>query len=1449
MRRVDDIKKLRQNILDFIKEEVSSLPPQELNGFKIKFENVDYPPAYKNFEFSPREELEAILYNSSLLIPLKADVVLYDPSNKEVGRRRIIVAEVPYLRDKGTFILNGNNLTLANQLRLRPGVYSKIASTGDPVAMVNPSGGSNFQIILDNDSGIYYFKLRRGSFPLYPILKEIGIDEEEIKRAMGDLYIVNKEQTKRNIERFSRIIPAEGDTVKDKLLNLFNSSNLDPFVLKKTLNINANKVTKEVLLSTIVKLANIRSGVDPGDSKDDLIFQKIVTPAAFLAESIKFASFDYRKAVFKALMKRDLKYVKTKIFNKAIENSIRLQGLGQVLQDINPSERIDQIYRITRMGRGSIDSVEKATLEARSVQPTFAGFIDPLQTPEQEKIGLDVRLTRNVFVDDKEGILYKELINNHTKKKEFVSSRDLADYVIAFPGEMERKSNFVRVIKNGKLDIVKKDEVDYYFESFEDFFGPTSYYIPMQGASFPQRISMGSRMKLQALPLVNAESPNVMSGIENTPAESLFEDLRGIIRSPVNGKVTKITDDEIEVTDHSGKKHKFFKIKIEPNNNKTGFYHKTKFKVGDSVKKGDVLLYTNFSDSNGLDVYGINARVAYLPYYGLNYDDAVVISESFAKKLTSEHFYQEEVLKDKETIFSKSKYFAVFPDKIKNPEILRKYDENGIVRKGQIVNYGEPLVMAFIPPKKIRVKKGDRFMNTLAIDRGLFWEHQHPGEVVDIIEGKNFIKFIIRTQEEAQVGDKLTGRYGDKGVISAIIPDDKMLKDEEGNTIDIVFSPLGLPSRGNVSQIYEAILGKIAEKTGQKMVVGSWSEVPMKEKIKDLIKKYGIKTKERIYDPISGQYIDNVLRGNRYIMKLHITSESKIKGRNVGQYTLEQTPAKGGKESARLVGLLDINALVGHGAFENLMEMKLIKGQRQDNFWSRILFGLPPIVNEQSFVFEKFLNLLKGAGVNPVYKNEQINLFALTQEDIDNLSKGRVLTSASTVDWETENLEPIPGGLFDKSKTGGHGGRLWSKINLEEEIPSPITEKIFVTLLGINNNQFLDILSGKMEIPDRTGKYNLTNKTGIKGLKEFAEKFDIDAEIKETVKIIDDPNTPISKLNESIQKLKYLYFMKNANQKLTQFFWKSVPVVPPIFRPVAILPNSSIPVIEDANFLYNRIFEANRILKENKELLDDVSEEYINLYKSVASLVGTYDPIGKFEKNKEIVGILKFLFGKRGKIGYFQRKVLGTTIDYSGQAVIIPNPNLSIDEAGIPEELAWRMFKMFILNNLKNEKGFQSLKEAINEYENRTDIAKQALLEEMDKNFVIMKRDPLLHKYGMFAFKPVLVPGNVIQINPALTPPLGADFDGDTMGLHITLTDKSRKEAVEKMLPSKNLISPQEYKPLFVPGKEYLYGIWEISNKDENNNIVKNKVRSVGELKNLLNEGKLKVKDLVELQA
>lgn len=1358
MRKVTDIKELRKKIFDFVLDAVISLPPVSLQNREIRLENIRYSvPKNKDLYslFNEKDEASAVFNNGSLLVNLVGDAVLYE-DGKPIGSKRVIIAKVPYLTDRGVFIINGVNIALANQLRLKPGIYPRITTVGTVSAMVNPEVGQNFNIEYDPDHHIFTFKLKRGSFPLYGLLKYAGVSDDVLASVWGkDILEINKKAFgDKNISRFLSLIKAEGETEKDKIINFFSSLQLDPNVVSLVLGKPSTNLSLESVIDISQKLLNIAQGKEEEVYRDNLPFQRVITPARLFYESIKFANIDYRKAFFKALMKKDPKFIRSNIFTKALDATFRVTSLGQVLQDINSAERLDQIYRITKMGRGSIENVEGVALESRNVQPTYLGYIDPLQTPENEKVGVDMRLTNNVFVDDNTGMLYREFINLKTGKRELLSSFDVYNKKVIFPGEKEYStSGFYRGIYRGRLGYFKADEAEYALPDMNDQFSIISGSIPFISNSFPQRISMGSRMKTQALPLVNREVPLVTAKYsDGSSFEMLADELRGIKKSPVNGTVVSLTDTEMVIKGDDGKKYTVTYAKLIPNNNKTGFYHIPIKKVNDRVKAGEILFTTNFSDKNGEEALGINARIAFLPYYLLDIDDAFVISESFAKKLTSEHFYQKDFNLEDNLIISKNRYNLAFPSKFSR-EALDKVDENGIVKKGAILKEGDPIILAFVPPASTKARI-DKLARATTLDKSLVWDHSSEGEVIEVVRGKDFIKIVIKTKEETKVGDKLSGRFGDKGVISAIIPDHLMPRDEEGKPFDILMSTISLVSRGNVSQLYEAALGKVALKAGQRYLVDHWSYEPTYNFIINEMKKHNVKSKENVYDPISNKVIKDVFTGVKYIMKLHITSESKVKGRAVGEYTLERVPAKGGEDAARFFGLLDINAILAHGAYKVLHDTKILRGQRQENFWRHVLSGYSPLIEEKSFVYEKFLNLLKAAGINPYNKNEQIHLLALTNKDINLLAQNRVIENTETVDWNTEDFKPISGGLFDISKTGGHNGKLWSKIELDITLPSPVVEEVLRTILDVNEQEFENIIAGKVNIKG-------TSLTGPQGLyKYFAENYDINKDIKDTIKIIEDPNTTLNKLDKSVKKLKYLYSIKLFNQNIKDWFWNAVPVIPPAFRPVAVLPNSDVKVIDDLNYLYSRVFEANQVLRQFKQEGLDTSNETLSLYKSLKSLVGLIDPIGKFEKAQQINGILKVLFGKTGKLGYFQKKVLGTAVDYSGQAVIIPDANLSIDEIGIPEELAWSAYKMFILKNLKYNFGIRNLQEALKHYENRTELARKALLEEM-KRPVIIKRDPLLHRYGFMAFKPVLVKGNVIHLNPIHNKLFGADFDGN----------------------------------------------------------------------------------------
>jgi DNA-directed RNA polymerase beta subunit len=309
-----------------------------------------------------------------------------------------------------------------------------------------------------------------------------------------------------------------------------------------------------------------------------------------------------------------------------------------------------------------------------------------------------------------------------------------------------------------------------------------------------------------------------------------------------------------------------------------------------------------------------------------------------------------------------------------------------------VVHTGDPLILAVnkVEPSEAQLKMGRKASWR---DASVTWEHHDDGVVTDVFQDSKGAQVVVKTRQELREADKISGRYGNKGVIAKIIPDSEMPTLEDGTKPELLISTLAITSRVNPAQIVECILGKIAAKTGKRYAVKDF------DKIDDLVqfaideaKKYGIKDCEDLIDdsdPDHPKKIPHVLSGTSFWMKLHHTSESKAQGRGIGRYTMDGQPAKGGDDGAKRMGMLELSALLSHGATNNIADIKYVKGQENLDYWRQYMAGYNPPTPRVPYVYDKFVNYLKGAGINVVRDNSHINIMALTAKDVDDLTGNR----------------------------------------------------------------------------------------------------------------------------------------------------------------------------------------------------------------------------------------------------------------------------------------------------------------------------------------------------------------------------------------------------------------------------------------------------------------------------
>jgi DNA-directed RNA polymerase beta subunit len=1020
------------------------------------------------------------------------------------------------------------------------------------------------------------------------------------------------------------------------------------------------------------------------------------------------------------------------------------------------------------------------TGNSRDVQPSYMNFVDPIRSPESMKIGVDMRMARNVR-KGKDNKLYTQFINARTGQKEWVDSRTAARANVATPDSMKGDGKFVASITAKGVNLVGRDEVDFVVPSGDDMFSEGANLVPMKSGVKGMRLLMGSKFMAQALPLVSREAPLVRTSETEGSSDSVEKKLgthMGAVRANGAGEVLSVSRDGVKVKYDDGAVETHELYDNMPFSRKTYLRNTSRVKKGDKIKEGQLLASSNYTDDKGNTALGTNLRVSYMNYDGKVFEDAIVISSDAAKKLTSEHMYTEEFEEDKDTRMGLEKYMAVYPNKFDHKQ-LKTLDDKGIVKTGTILKYGDPMVLAF------NEKQGSATMGRkVRGDASQTWKHKFPGVVTDTAKTKKGWNVGVRANVPMMVGDKLSGRYGDKGVISDIIDIEKMPRDAQGRPVDVILSPLGVISRTNSSQLLEAQLGKIAQKTGKPYVVDGFSDDDMVEFVQKELEANNMTDVEDMHDPSTGKSISGIFTGNRFFQKLQHTSEGKGKARATGGYTEEGLPSKGGKTGSKTLGVMEVQALLGHGATKVLKDMKLVKGQRNDMFWRDLKLGRTPKMPETPEIYDKFKEMMRGAGISFTEGDEQDNIQAMTNTGASKLTGDRELTNANT--YSQSGFKPMTGGLFDPKLTGSlDEGKRWSFISLPEPMVNPIMEDPIRSILGMTKKEW--------EAGVREGSVN----EKIQGINLK----------KETALALDDiKNGSRSKRPAAVKKFRFLHAMSEQKVHPKDYLMDRVPVLPPKYRPIT--QSHGMNMVNDANYLYKGLMESVEDYNDSDGLTEDIRRDSRKLiYDNYKSTVGLTDPVQADLQQKGVSGILKNILGKGSpKAGFIQRRVIGTNLDATGLAVITPNPSLTMNQVGLPEGKAWDLYEPFIVRNLV-QSGMPAM-QAAKAVEGKSEVAYKALKEVATQRPVLINRAPTLHKYGIMAAWPVLTKGHSLQIPPALVGPFGADFDGDTMSYSVPVSKDAVDEAVEKMMPDKNLLSSATDTPNYAPTNEYLQGLY-----------------------------------------
>jgi DNA-directed RNA polymerase beta subunit len=1029
-------------------------------------------------EYSSAEQKDALMRGRTLHEPVVGTLTLRDNKTAKVidEKKNHTLLHLPYFTERHTFIIGGNEYDVPNQLRLKPGVYTRERGNGEFEAAFNLSKGDNFRIAMEPESGKLHMELGTSRIPLYPLLRSLGVPDNDIRKYWGaelrdmnaaaagekEEQILNKIIAK--IKRTSDSVPSTIEGKRDFVRDYFDRTEMNAEVTERTLGVPLGKANATALLTASKKLIDVHKGEAEEDDRDSLEFKTLHSVDDFFKERL---DKDAKRTVARKLqMKLNQsstptidRVVPNSAFTKSINSFLTSSSLSSIPMQINPVEIIDHASRVTSLGEGGISSERAIPFESRKMHNTHLGILDPVRTPEGFKAGIDIRASLAAH-RDKEGNLYTLLRNLKTGKVEHVPATKVAKSAVAFPHQ-DPKHTHLDCVRGTDVVSLPRAQVEYEIPDATYMFGATTAMVPLINGMQGNRAIMGSKFQTQALPLIEREAPLVQAQAPRKNQSMEREVARLVVpTSRVDGTVAKIDDGYIYIRPDGPKTAAEDLVKVPydtffPLASKTYLHNELKVKVGDKVKKDEPMAESNFT-KDGHMALGKNLTVGYMAYYGKNSNDAVVISEGAAKKLTSEHMYKEVLQKGNDIILGKDKYGAYFGMRF-TKEQMDKLDANGVVKPGVVLKYGDPIILglrkAAPTPEAALLGNLHKSLVKPYADTTVTWDKPVDAHVQDAVDSARQIMVTVRTFEPMKVGDKLANRFGGKGVISEIVSNEKMIKAEDGEPIDVLFTSAGVVSRINPAQIVEAALGKVAAKTGKPIILPQFMPEDNVQYAKRMLAEHGVKDKETVYDPVSDKYIPNIFVGKSYIHKLFKNTETNYAARGVSDYDINLQPTRGGDEGAKGLGKMEINALLAHNARNVLKEGLTLKSEKSDDFWRAFEFGLPPPPPKTPFVADKFISMLKGAGINVDKRGTEILLGPLTDPEVGKLSSGALavpsLEKSKSFMVSAKNMKPERGGLFDPVLTGGLSGTRWAHMELSEPIVNPVFEEPVRRLLGM----------------------------------------------------------------------------------------------------------------------------------------------------------------------------------------------------------------------------------------------------------------------------------------------------------------------------------------------------------------------------------------------------------------
>ncbi len=1007
-----------QSGLEEIFEEIS--PIEDFQGsMSLSFRDHRFePPKYSIEECKERD----ITYSAPLFVTAE----FMNNVTGEIKSQTVFMGEFPLMTSRGTFIINGTERVVVSQIVRSPGVYfekadpDKSADKDTLVGKIIPSRGAWLEFEIDKKDMVGVRIDRKRKIPVTVFLKALGWDEAQIREHFGDyesmVATLEKDHTVTQddalLDIYRKLRPGEPPTreaAQTLIENLyFNPKRYDlakvgRFKINKKLgtdlDLRKGLLTIEDIVWAIKYLVKMHAGELVMDSvrgqvrieTDDIDHfgnRRLRTVGELIQNQVRTGLSRMERVVRERMTTQDVEAItpQTLINIRPITASIKeffgTSQLSQFMDQTNPLSGLTHKRRLSALGPGGL-SRERAGFEVRDVHPSHYGRMCPIETPEGPNIGLIGslatfgRITPFGFIETPYRKVVKGKVTDHI---DYLTADEEDEHIIAQANAPLTDSNHFaepRVLvrrKGGEVEYIPAEDVDYMDVSPRQMVSAATAMIPFLEHDDANRALMGSNMMRQAVPLLRAEAPLVGTGMEFRAAV----DAGDVIVSEKPGAVTEVSADEIKVSHDDGTSKTYYLSKFRRSNQGTCYNHKPVVAQGARVDAGDVLADGPSTDLGELAL-GKNLLVAFMPWEGHNYEDAIILSQRLVQDdvLSSIHIEEYEV-DARDTKLGAEEITRDIPNV--SEEVLADLDEMGIIRVGADVVPGDILVGKVTPKGETELTPEERLLRAIfgekareVRDTSLKVPHGEGGKVIgvkvfeseegyELPSGVNqLVRVYVAQKRKIQDGDKLAGRHGNKGVIAKILPVEDMPFLEDGTAVDVVLNPLGVPGRMNVGQVLETHLGWVAKQGWQVegddaswkknlKAIGAQTGKPgtrvatpvfdgaREDEITGLLgstmpnrdgnRMVGESGKARLFDGRSGEpYRDPISVGYMYILKLLHLVDDKIHARSTGPYSMITQQPLGGKAQfgGQRFGEMEVWALEAYGAAYTLQELLTIK--------------------------------------------------------------------------------------------------------------------------------------------------------------------------------------------------------------------------------------------------------------------------------------------------------------------------------------------------------------------------------------------------------------------------------------------------------------------------------------------------------------------------------------------